>query len=97
MAPNDGSPSTPARTASIKRSTNETTIAIDLSLDGGKVHLDEETVPTKVDSLHASQGSASQLISIDTGIGFLDHMIHALAKHAGWTLGVYCRGDLKST
>ncbi|RDA87659.1 hypothetical protein CP532_3804 [Ophiocordyceps camponoti-leonardi (nom. inval.)] len=43
---------------------------------------------------HASQASASQLIAVDTGIGFLDHMLHALAKHAGWSLAIKCRGDL---
>jgi imidazoleglycerol-phosphate dehydratase len=29
-----------------------------------------------------------------TGIGFLDHMIHALAKHSGWSLRVRTLGDL---
>ncbi len=24
----------------------------------------------------------------------LDHMIHALAKHAGWSLRIRCKGDL---
>ncbi|KAI9802873.1 MAG: imidazoleglycerol-phosphate dehydratase [Piccolia ochrophora] len=43
---------------------------------------------------HAHQVTAAQHISIDTGIGFLDHMLHALAKHAGWSLRVRCRGDL---
>ena len=31
---------------------------------------------------------------ISTGIGFLDHMLHALAKHAGWSLELKCTGDL---
>ncbi len=31
---------------------------------------------------------------IDTGIGFLDHMLEALAKHSGTTLEVSCKGDL---
>ncbi|KAI9747540.1 MAG: imidazoleglycerol-phosphate dehydratase, partial [Candelina submexicana] len=35
-------------------------------------------------SQHATQSSASQHIDIDSGVGFLDHMLHALAKHAGW-------------
>ena len=30
-----------------------------------------------------------------TGIGFFDHMIHALGFHAGWTLDVSCEGDLE--
>lgn len=32
---------------------------------------------------------------IDTGIGFLDHLVTSLAHHAGWELSLYCRGDLK--
>jgi imidazoleglycerol-phosphate dehydratase len=31
---------------------------------------------------------------ISTGIGFFDHMLHALAKHAKWSLLLTCRGDL---
>ena len=45
---------------------------------------------------HATQFTASQQITISTGIGFLDHMLHALAKHAGWSLAVRCKGDLIS-
>ncbi|KAI8874357.1 IGPD-domain-containing protein [Ramicandelaber brevisporus] len=33
-------------------------------------------------------------IDINTGIGFLDHMYHALAKHARWSLSMTCKGDL---
>lgn len=33
--------------------------------------------------------------SVDTGIGFLDHMLVALATHAGWGLRLACRGDLE--
>lgn len=43
---------------------------------------------------HATQLSTSQSITITTGIGFLDHMIHALSKHAGWSLRLRCSGDL---
>ncbi|KAI9282991.1 Imidazoleglycerol-phosphate dehydratase-domain-containing protein [Umbelopsis sp. AD052] len=35
-----------------------------------------------------------QQIDIATGIGFLDHMYHALAKHGGWSLTLKCTGDL---
>ena len=33
-------------------------------------------------------------VSIDTGIGFLDHMLTALAVHDGFSLSVKCVGDL---
>ncbi len=33
--------------------------------------------------------------SIDTGIGFLDHMLAALACHSGFDLALTCRGDLQ--
>jgi imidazoleglycerol-phosphate dehydratase len=32
--------------------------------------------------------------SVASGIGFLDHMLEALAKHSGTALTVTCRGDL---
>jgi imidazoleglycerol-phosphate dehydratase len=37
----------------------------------------------------------SAYASIDTGIGFLDHMLGSLAIHAGWSLTLLCRGDLQ--
>ena len=57
------------RTASIKRSTKETEIVLELSLDGGEVE-------------------------IQTGIGFFDHMLTALAFYAGWGLKLSVKGDL---
>lgn len=32
---------------------------------------------------------------ISTGVGFFDHMLDALARHARWDLVVSCTGDLK--
>lgn len=32
-------------------------------------------------------------VSVDTGLGFLDHMLTALAFHARWDLTLTCRGD----
>lgn len=34
-------------------------------------------------------------IAVATGIGFLDHMLTALAFHAGWDLDLQCSGDLE--
>jgi imidazoleglycerol-phosphate dehydratase len=32
---------------------------------------------------------------VDTGIGFLDHLLSSLARHAGFDLRLRCRGDLE--
>jgi imidazoleglycerol-phosphate dehydratase len=45
---------------------------------------------------HSTQFTSSQQITINTGIGFLDHMLHALAKHSGWSLAIRAKGDLYS-
>jgi len=39
-------------------------------------------------------GVHTQTIQVSTGIGFLDHMYHALAKHGGMSLTMKCAGDL---
>lgn len=60
-----------ARTASVSRTTRETSIRMTLDLDGtGKT-------------------------SIKTGIGFLDHLLDALARHARFDLALICEGDLQ--
>ncbi|KAK4548521.1 hypothetical protein LTR36_009431 [Oleoguttula mirabilis] len=81
------------RSATINRDTNETKIQLSLNLDGGVLQA-AEGEDTNGDKQHASQSSKSQQISVDTGIGFLDHMLHALAKHGGWSLHLRTRGDL---
>ena len=91
--------SSPApRWAAFARDTNETKIQLALNLDGGG--FPPETDPrltAATQAGHASQSSRSQTIRVETGIGFLDHMLHALAKHAGWSLVLACKGDLHST
>ena len=57
------------RKAKISRKTKETSINIDLNIDGkGKY-------------------------KIDTGIGFLDHMLEQLSKHSSIDLNVKAKGD----
>lgn len=84
------------RTATVQRQTNETNIQIALSLDGGYVGLEtlilDASKSTK--TAHATQLLDAQVINVQTGIGFLDHMLHALAKHSGWSLVIECIGDL---
>ena len=82
------------RSATINRETNETRIKLALNLDGGALPIIEKADTNGETSEHATQSSKSQQISVDTGIGFLDHMIHALAKHGGWSLQLRTRGDL---
>lgn len=97
MSSNGTSPA--PRWAALARDTNETKIQLAINLDGGA--FPDDTDSRLIESLkaegHASQSSKSQTISLNTGIGFLDHMLHALAKHAGWSLAIVCKGDLHST
>ena len=83
-----------SRSTTIKRITNETKIQIALSLDGGEISLEESIFPKEKHDEHAKQLSGNQLINVQTGVGFLDHMLHALAKHSGWSLIIECIGDL---
>ncbi|KAL3235341.1 Imidazoleglycerol-phosphate dehydratase [Nakaseomyces bracarensis] len=73
----------------MKRITNETSIQLALSLDGGAVQLDGPSLLGK-----EYEDVGGQMIYVHTGVGFLDHMVHALAKHSGWSLVLECVGDL---
>ncbi|KAK2058550.1 imidazoleglycerol-phosphate dehydratase [Colletotrichum caudatum] len=84
----------PPRWAALARDTNETKIQLAINLDGGAFPPETDSRLTAAVTEHASQASKSQIISINTGIGFLDHMLHALSKHAGWSLALACKGDL---
>ncbi|OQS06078.1 imidazoleglycerol-phosphate dehydratase [Thraustotheca clavata] len=58
-----------ARAAKVSRKTKETSIDVDLNIDGNGT------------------------TEISTGIGFLDHMLDAVAKHARFNLVLKCKGD----
>lgn len=88
--------STKMRWAAESRDTNETKIQIALNLDAPRFPPHTPEVLLQGDEGHATQTSKSQDIRLNTGIGFLDHMLHALAKHAGWSLALNCKGDLHS-
>ncbi|KAL2207698.1 putative IMIDAZOLEglycerol-phosphate dehydratase [Sarocladium strictum] len=89
-----GSKVVASRWSALARDTNETKIQLALNLDGGELPPDTHPKLLEITEGHASQSSSSQKISVNTGIGFLDHMLHALAKHAGWSLALNCQGDL---
>ena len=50
------------------------------------------TKETEITAILNIDGSGES--GIDTGIGFLDHMLISLAKHGGFDLVVKCKGDL---
>ncbi len=51
------------------------------------------TAETDISISLALDGSGQA--SVKTGIGFLDHMLAAFARHGGFDLTVECRGDLE--
>jgi imidazoleglycerol phosphate dehydratase HisB len=55
--------------------------------------IDRQTRETRINGRLELEGSGG--ITVDTGIGFLDHMLTTLAFHAGWNLELSCRGDLE--
>ena len=60
-----------------------------------RAELERKTAETEISvRLLIHDGPEKQEIEINTGIGFLDHMLHALAKHGGWSLQLQCKGDL---
>jgi imidazoleglycerol-phosphate dehydratase len=60
-----------ARTATVTRTTRETSIRVTLDLDGtGKT-------------------------DVKTGVGFLDHLLDALGRHARFDMALTCEGDLQ--
>jgi imidazoleglycerol-phosphate dehydratase len=62
---------TQRRRAVLDRKTAETTLRVELTLDG--------------------DGRAD----VDTGVGFLDHLLTSLARHARFDLALRCEGDLR--
>lgn len=65
---------------------------------GRTARVSRETGETKVEVRLDLDGLATgppddAAINVKTGIGFFDHMLHALAFHAGWGLDLVCDGD----
>jgi imidazoleglycerol phosphate dehydratase HisB len=55
--------------------------------------IDRSTAETTIQGSLCLDGE--RRIRVKTGIGFLDHMLSALAFHAGWDLELECHGDLE--
>ena len=51
-----------------------------------------ETGETRIDLTLDLDGAGA--LNGETGVGFFDHMLHALVKHAGFDLSFSCEGDL---
>ncbi len=73
------------RAIALSRTSAETSISLWLDLDG-VVGAERKEV--------GGDGPGNRRINVDTGIGFLDHMLTSLATHAGWSVDLRCRGDL---
>jgi len=56
-------------------------------------HIQRKTSETDIDLTLALMGTGES--HIDTGIGFFDHMLTALARHGLFDLTVTCKGDLE--
>ena len=78
MAEGNGTRRARARAALVSRETGETKVEVRLDLDGRDKALPDD----------------APAIEVKSGIGFFDHMLHALAFHGGWELGLGCDGDL---
>ena len=55
--------------------------------------IERSTKETRIRCRLGIDGSGK--VEISTGIGFLDHLLTALAFHAGWNLELQCSGDLE--
>ena len=55
--------------------------------------IERETKETRIRVALSLDGE--RRTEIETGIGFLDHMVGTLAFHAGWDLELECSGDLE--
>jgi imidazoleglycerol phosphate dehydratase HisB len=57
------------------------------------IQINRKTKETNIELCLNIMGT--QQLDIDTGIGFLDHMLEQLASHARWDLSIKMKGDLQ--
>ncbi len=58
-----------------------------------KANVERKTMETNITCTLNLDGTGEA--KIDTGIGFYDHMLHALARHARFDLELICSGDIE--
>jgi len=58
-----------------------------------KAHVKRETTETNIELDLTLDGTGQA--DIDTGVGFLDHLLAALTRHSGFDLVLRCSGDLE--
>lgn len=58
------------------------------------VNIKRVTGETEVEIFFNPDGQSRQKNEIDTGIGFLDHMLTLFAAHGNFRLDIKCKGDL---
>ena len=90
------------RSATVHRHTSETQIDLTLDLDPPQLPLkpraEEQDAPASSDEAPDPATPAPPVptptpTTIHTGVGFFDHMLHHIAKHARLFLTVRCTGD----
>lgn len=57
-----------------------------------KATVSRETAETKIELSLELDGTG--VCDVETGLGFLDHMIHSLVRHARFDLELHCEGDV---
>jgi len=55
----------------------------------------KKTRKTKETDIEVELALGGGPVEIETGLGFFDHMLEALALYAGWSLKIKARGDLE--
>ena len=68
-------------------------IPASIEVKSRKVEVNRKTSETSIELSLNLDGSG--IADIKTGIGFLDHMLIALTKHARFDLKLHCEGDLQ--
>ncbi len=75
------------------RETGETRVTVRLALYGREQSEARAGGEDRPPGMREDRGLDAAAVRVRTGVGFFDHMLHALAFHAGWALELACDGD----